>query len=627
MQERNYWNRLQRQRISRRRLLGSAAVVGAGAAGIALIGCGDDDGPVSTATDTPTGAEPTSTPVPSGLTPVGTRGGIYRTFGFDALSIDTLDPHQTQFGPTYNMHSAVFSKVLKYDDVIEGIISPDLAVSIPESPDGLEWVITIRDNVLFHDTPEIQSNFPAVAGRKLTAEDIKFSIERQINEDSPQRDLYYRKDQWQPIERIEVIDDQTLKIVTKVPLATFLHYLADRNSYIVAKELVDDSDEMNDSTRMVGTGPFILKEITQIQIVSCRRNPNWFAKDDNPDGVGLDRPFMDGYDALWTPQSDQVQEAALAEKEVDNTGLEDDNNTLRIEEGEPGLILGEVGISGVVGIRLLVDRPPFNDPRLRRALHLALDRRLMGEQMFPSAPGRVGFLSSGPVAWQINRWALSRAELDALPGYGTSEADREEDIAEARRLWQAGDGPSSLDGLGANIPTYIPNAGTPEMIRELADNLGLDIDVPTVGYVDLTQCLLRNQQDAPEGTCLYTFGFDNGWIDLDDWLYPFFHSGGSKNSFRLSDPTLDAMLDEQRQEFDFEARGQLGLQIQRYLLEEANDGLGVHAGIPVIAGITRNLSWSYVKNEFNPQEWFGQNYFYANMWLDQDDPNYSGRSA
>ena len=165
------------------------------------------------------------------------------------------------------------------------------------------------------------------------------------------------------------------------------------------------------------------------------------------------------------------------------------------------------------------------------------------------------------------------------------------------------------------------------MTRELAENLGLNLDVSTVGYVDLAQCLLRNQQDAPEGTCTYTFGFDNGWIDLDDWLYPFFHSSGSKNSFRLSDPTLDAMLDQQRQEFDVAARQQIGLQIQRYLLEEANDGMGVHAGIPLINNITRELSWSYVKNEFSPQTWFGQNFLFANVWLDQDDPNYSGRSA
>ncbi len=621
MQERNYWNRLQRQRISRRRLLGGAAAVGVGAAGIALVGCGNGNGgPVITATDTPAGPGATATPML-------TRGGIYRNFSFDALTIDTLDPHQTQFGPTYNMHSAVFSKVLQYDNEVEQVMSPDLAVSMPESPDGLEWVITIRDNVTFHDTAEIQANFPDVAGRKLTAEDIKFSIERQIDASSPQRDLYYRKGHWSAIERIEVVDDHTLKIVTNVPLAPFLHYLAARNAYIVAKELVDDGDEMNDPTRMVGTGPFMLKEITAIQIVSVRRNPNWFAKDDNPGGVGLDRPFLDGYDSIWTPQSDQVQEAALKAKEVDSSGMDDDNNTLRIEEDVAGIVLGEIGNTGTIGMRLLVDRPPFNDPRLRRAIHLALDRRLLGEQMFPSAPGRVGFLSAGPVAWPLTEWALPRAELDALPGYRSSPAEREEDIAEARRLWQAGDGPSSVDGLGANIPTYIPNAGTPEMVRELSENLGLDWNVSTVAYVDLAQCLLRNQQDAAEGTCFYAFGFNNGWIDLDDWVYPFLHSTGSKNASRLSDPALDAMLDEQRQEFDAEQRQQLGHQIQRYLLEEANDGLGVHAAIPLINNITRALYWSYIKNRFQPQTWFGQNFLYANLWLDQDDPNYAGRPA
>jgi hypothetical protein len=55
-----------------------------------------------------------------------------RNFSFDALALDTMDPHQTQFGPMYNMHSVVFSRVLQYDDEINGVIGPDLADGMPE---------------------------------------------------------------------------------------------------------------------------------------------------------------------------------------------------------------------------------------------------------------------------------------------------------------------------------------------------------------------------------------------------------------------------------------------------------------------------------------------------------------
>ena len=83
-----------------------------------------------------------------------------------------------------------------------------------------------------------------------------------------------------------------------------------------------------------------------------------------------------------------------------------------------------------------------------------------------------------------------------------------------------------------------------------------------------------------EKRLVFTLAFDNGWIDLDDWLYPYFRTGGSKNSFNLSDARLDQMLDWQRAEFDLEERRQLGYEIQRYLLGQrgGSPGLGRACG-------------------------------------------------
>ena len=123
-----------------------------------------------------------------------------------------------------------------------------------------------------------------------------------------------------------------------------------------------------------------------------------------------------------------------------------------------------------------------------------------------------------------------------------------------------------------------------------------------------------------EKRLVFTLAFDNGWIDLDDWLYPYFHSGGSKNSFNLSDAHLDQMLDRQRAEFDLETRLQLGYEIQRYLLDN------VVARVDWVAPVDRTTLWTYVKN-FKSTPWFGNHFHLANLWLDQTDLNYSGRPA
>ena len=129
MEEPNYWTRWAKRRLSRRRLLTGAAGVGAGLAAVSVVGCGG--GGEEAASPSP-GASPAHRPEhrrrppqgnvyhwgtgPPPPEPAKTRGGILRWFGFEPLPLDTLDPHQTQFGPAASMHSAVFSKVLKYED-------------------------------------------------------------------------------------------------------------------------------------------------------------------------------------------------------------------------------------------------------------------------------------------------------------------------------------------------------------------------------------------------------------------------------------------------------------------------------------------------------------------------------
>ena len=262
MQGSSYWERLNRRRLSRRRLLVGAAGIGAGLVASSLVGCGggQDDAVAPTGSPAAT-ATPFSFGVPQVQEPAKSRGGTYRYYSFDPAPLDSFDPHQTQFGPIYQMHSAVFSKVLKYEDVYEGTIVPDLAESVPETADKLTYVIKVRPNVRFQDTEKIRENFPQVAGRQLTAEDVKYSIERQTNKESPRSGLYYRASQWETVDKIEVVDPLTLRITTKIPTAPFVHYLADTNAFIIARELVDSAkDDMNSLDKMVGTGPFILEK-------------------------------------------------------------------------------------------------------------------------------------------------------------------------------------------------------------------------------------------------------------------------------------------------------------------------------------------------------------------------------
>jgi peptide/nickel transport system substrate-binding protein len=616
MVEANYWERWTRRRLTRRRLLSGALSAGAGLTAMSLVGC---EGGEETTPPTPEASPvPTGTPAAS-LEPATSRGGTIRYYNYDAMPLDTLDPHQTQFGPLYNTHSAVFSKVLKYDNSANCVVDTDLAESIPETADQLTYVIKIRPNVRFHDTDKIRQKFPDTAGRPLTAGDVKYSIERQTNRDSARSGLYYRMSQWDTVDKIELPDgDQglTLRITTKRPTAPLVHFLADTNAFVIAKELVDEQDQMNAFEKMVGSGPFMLDKLVPLQVVHVVRNPDWFAKDDLAD-IGLpDRPIIDGYEALWPPEDDTVAEAAFKSKQVDTTGYLDATNADRIA-AETGAKIVETLISGWVTTRFLLadsqyTTTPFKDFRLRQALNITIDRNRMGQAMYQGY-----FVFGTPVGQAIKPWCLPMDELVKKPGYRFERGEREQDLADARQMWEAAGGLDiePVKAIYTAVPAPVKNYW-PQVERDVNEVLGLELKshMDPTGYTEIVQCLLEKRPQ-----CLFGMAYDNGWIDLDDWLYPYFHSTGSKNSFSLSDPELDSLLDAQRAEFDIEKRQQLGYDIQRYLLDK------VLARLDWVTQITRTTNWTYGRNT-RRMIWFGNMFHLASYWLDSSDPSFQGRA-
>ena len=628
MNEGNYWTRLRAYRLSRRRLLAGAVAAGAGAAGLAAAGCGGEGDE-----EVPAGAKPT--PVTGGqppLTTVVTRGGTVRSFNYDSLVLDTRDPHQTRLGPMYNIQARIFSKVLNYFDEFQQIMWPDLSSdadgnpAMPEQVDDLTYIIRLRPTARFHDTPKIREDWPDTAGRPLVADDVKFSIERQINPDSPKRALYYRRYQWETIDNIEVVDDRTLRITTKRPTAPFIHFLADRNAFVIPRELVDpDTDEMDADNKMVGSGPFLLDKLEALRILRVVRNPDWFAADDSPENLGTGRSFVDAVEVSYPPEGDSVLETAFKTKQVDSVTFADQGNTYRVFDEISDLHMNEIGITGGLASSLLTDRPPFDDVRVRKAIGWALDRNALGEQMFPPAPGHPRFLLSGPVCWPIVRWAIPQEKLATYRGYRYGPGEREEDIAEARKLWEAAGGREAVGPiriLFSSIPPTIPEKALPQVERQLKENLGAEVQtaVDRTGYTEIIACLSRAIGGAPAEACVFTWSYDNGSTDLDDWLYPYNYSQGSLNASRMSDALVDQWLEDQREEFDYEKRREIGLKIQDRLLAETV------RGYRYFNNIQRTLQRPYVKNG-RAWPWFGAGYWSANVWLDSTDPQFEGRPA
>ncbi|MCI0814694.1 MAG: ABC transporter substrate-binding protein [Chloroflexi bacterium] len=655
MSESNYWDKFWRKRMSRRRLMSGALVVGGGLAAASVVGCTSDSststggGTSGSAADflaLQNGTEAAPIPyydarrdfVPA---PADSRGGTYTYIGFDPVVLDRYDPHQTQFGPMYSNQSAVFSKLYRYasheEPTWENIL-PDLAESAPEmigDPNApTEYVIKIRRGVRFHDTEKIRKNFPDLAGRELTVDDVIFSYDRQRNVDSAQRPYYYRSSQYETIDTIERIDDYTMSIKTKGPIAPFYHFLADTNAMIIPKEIVDmeigptgepwDSVDALPSSggpgpgdRMIGTGPFMWDSLTFGIEYKAIRNPDWFGWGD-PD---LNRPYLDGYLATGQGLNDPTVESLFRRKEIDTAGFIDNPAWIvGIKEEEPELEFLRAPTSGWLNTRFKLFCKPFDDWRVRRALHLATDRRQIVEII-----GSGAWNVAGPISKAISYWALPEEELMTLPGYRTDKAGRDADLTEARQLYEAAGRPDIPQIWFADIPAYIRRYAPSYIETTLKKNLGIteEIDWQSVPYSRIAEGLLKDECDVGG----FTWGFDNGWIDLDDWFYPYFITDGPKNSFRVADPDLDLLLEAQRREFDADARLDIGYQIQRYVLGETNpEAPAANARIDYASPGGGTIAWPYVKNRTG-FSWFGNNYWFADVWFDKNDPSYEGRPS
>ena len=171
------WERAAFRRLSRRRFLGAAGTMAA-AAGLAAAGCGGSSGntnnntiPIPGASRERASGAPTASP--SRVAISDQHGETLRYSGY-VSSDGVWDPHKTQAAPFYGQQALVFSRLLTYQDQVEGAIIPDLAVAMPETPDLTTLIFRLNPAAAWHGRAPMN-------GRPVTADDVVFSIRRQID--------------------------------------------------------------------------------------------------------------------------------------------------------------------------------------------------------------------------------------------------------------------------------------------------------------------------------------------------------------------------------------------------------------------------------------------------------------
>lgn len=526
-----------------------ALVVVLGGLSIALLaGGGGGDGGESTADDSPTPNLPDRIE------------GELRLFGPDPI---TLDPACAADAGSAEYIVEIFSGLVSFDQDLN--IIPDIAESFDTSDDGLVYTFHLRKTVNFHDS-----------SRRVTAADFKFSMERALHPDtlSTVGEVYlddivgakeFVRGQAEEVTGIKAVNDDTLEITIDAPKAYFLSKLTYPTAFVVDRREVGDSTcfEGQDWTQNPnGTGPFKLAELAFGERIELEPNADFYL--DPKPALSKVTYIISGGSPLVMYENDEIDITGIGINDIDR--IRDPSEALNAEFHE-----SESLDTFYIGVN--VTEPPFDDPKVRQALAMAIDKDLIASSLLVDLviPAR-GILPPG------------------MPGYSEGLDGLPYDPGRARDLLDEAGGPDVLQdvtiltsGRGAS-----PGPVLDAIIALWEENLGVTIAIEQEEFGVF-------QRDVKEGKYQLT---SQGWIadylDPQDFLDIHFHSESPNNETGYADSEVDDLLERARTETDTEARLDLYQQAEEIIVEGA-------PWIPLSHGKNSYLIKPYVRGYIVPQ--------------------------
>jgi len=448
------------------------------------------------------------------------------------------DPHHaTSMGAGIDAISPLYNQLVEYDPVNPSEITGDLARSWDVSEDGTVYTWHLVD-ARFQD------------GTPFTAEDVVWSLDNMASDERRGRVSALRRfyDQGSS----EIIDEKTVRMKLKFPAATFMANLAVDWYKIVQKKSAEKLSQEERSIHpdnLVGTGPWIFTNWKRAESYTYERNPDYFREG---------RPFFDGMKVYDISEPSRYL-AALTTGQVMGTHAHsaryDPNDMLEVEIATGGKMRAAIiPATGQMSIYLRVNQPPFDDPKMRKAVFLGIDRKAAMQVAVPNFAQLGSFFLPG--------YAGDHEQLIQRPGFryvdaagkpaanifaeGTRKDPR--DIEEAKRLVaDAGYGTGVSVSLMSVKSKVIRTAS--ELLVEQLREIGIDAEmVIATGGGQSTADKLDGKHAIQTGGGGLSLRESEGMLDI------FFDTNITRNPFDWTNPTVVKLMAAQTSELDPEKR-------------------------------------------------------------------------
>jgi peptide/nickel transport system substrate-binding protein len=470
----------------------------------------------------------------SGTASAQKSGGVLKIYHRDNPPSASI--HEEATNSTVIPFMPLFNNLVLYDqskpqNSPEDIV-PDLARSWRWSNDGKDLSFTLEQGVKWHD------------GKPFTAKDVVCTFDLLTGKGEQKLRRNPRQSWYGNVDSVTTNGDYEVTVHLKRPQPSLPALLA--SGYSPSYPCHVTPAQMR--TRPVGTGPFKFVEFKQNEGIKIARNPDYWKKG---------RPYLDGIEFTTVPNRSTAMLGFVSGRfdmtfpwEVTLPLLKDIKSQL------PDANCVVTSMNNSTNLILNRDAPPFDNPEIRKALVLALDRKafidilnqgdaLEGGTMQPPSDGV---------------WGLPAEQLAGVPGYGPDVAkNRAEARAIMERLGYGPDKRLKLKVGARGISLYKdPAVILLGQLKEIHVDAELDI-------IETAQWFSRIARKD------YTIGLNttgNGVDDPDQNFFENFSCKSERNYTGYCNPEIEKLFEAQSIETDLDKRRKLVWQIDRKLLED-----------------------------------------------------------
>ncbi|MDB5489111.1 MAG: peptide transporter substrate-binding protein [Reyranella sp.] len=450
-------------------------------------------------------------------------------------------------------------------------IVPDLATSWETKDGGLKLVFKTRDGVKWHD------------GKPFSAADVACTFDLILTPDKLRRNP--RSAWYSNVEKVTADGPSEVTFHLKQPQPSLLALLASGYSPIYPCH-VPAADMRR---KPVGTGPFKLADFKMNEGIKLMKNADYWKKG---------RPYLDGIEYTIIADRSTRMLSFVAGK-FDMTFPTDVSvpllKNIKRDAPQAKCTMRETGVS----TNLIVNREvqPFDDPRIRRAMALTLDRKSF-ITILSEGEGNMGGAMLPP---PDGVWGLPADKLKGIIGYGDVEKAREE----GRELMkQAGYGPNKrlkLKVSTRNIATFKDPA---VILLDQLKHIWIDSELEIIDTSVYYNRVFKKD---------YVVALNLSGSAVDDPDVTFFEGyacGSLRNYNNYCNPEMTKLFEEQSREADRKKRLEMVWEIDRLLQEDI--------ARPIIShGLAAGCWQPYVKNVIMQSNSIYNGWRFEDAWLDK----------